>query len=160
MEVMEVNLYLVQHAEAKSKDEDPERPLSERGWSDIRKVAAFIVEHTNIQVRSIMHSGKTRARQTAEVLAEYLSSSEGIKEVEGLKPMDDPLIWARRLTEIKEDLMLVGHLPHLSKLSAYLVCQDENSGIVDFQMGGVVCLGEDESGIWIIHWIMIPQILA
>jgi len=154
-----MNLYLVQHAEPKPKEEDPQRPLSEKGWSDIRKVGAFIAEHANIQVSSIMHSGKTRAQQTAEALAEYLNPSEGVKEVEGLKPLDDPAIWAKRLAEIKEDIMLVGHLPHLGKLSAYLLSQDEDKKIIDFQMGGVICLGRDVSGIWSVRWMMIPQLL-
>ena len=154
-----MNLYLVQHAEPKRKEEDPQRPLSEKGLAEIRKVASFICEHSSVQVNSIMHSGKTRACQTAEVLAEHLRPPEGIKEVEGLKPLDDPLTWAERLAETKEDIMLVGHLPHLDKLSAYLLCQDENKRVVDFRMGGVVCLGRDEAGTWSVRWMLIPQIL-
>ena len=155
-----MNIYLVQHAEPKKEEEDPQRPLSEKGRTDIRNVAAFVAKHKNIRVNSIMHSGKTRARQTAEVLTECLNPSEGIKEVDGLKPLDDPSIWVKRLSEMNEDVMLVGHLPHLSKLSAYLLCQDENKTIIDFQMGVIVCLCEDESGIWSIRWIVTPQILA
>ena len=33
-------LYLVQHAEAKSKAEDPQRPLTEHGIEDVARVAA------------------------------------------------------------------------------------------------------------------------
>lgn len=154
-----MNIYLVQHAEPKREEEDPQKPLSEKGWNDIRKVAAFIAEYANIHVRSIVHSGKTRAGQTAEVLAEHLSPHEGVKEAEGLDPLAAPSIWAKRLGEMKEDIMLVGHLPHLSKLSAYLLCHDENRRVADFQMGGVVCLRRDESDTWSIRWMVIPQIL-
>lgn len=155
-----MNLYLVQHGEAKKKEEDPQRSLSEQGWTDIRKVASFIAKQTNIQVRNILHSGKTRARQTAETLAEYLNPPEGIKEAERLEPLADPSAWVDRLAESKEDIMLVGHLPHLSKLAAHLLCQDENKKIVEFQMGGIVCLGKDESDIWSVRWMVIPQILT
>ena len=31
--------------------------------------------------------------------------------------------------------------------------------IVDFTKGGVVCLFRDESGIWSLQWIIVPQIL-
>ncbi len=158
-EVINVNLYLVQHGEPKREEEDPDRPLSEKGWSEIRKVTAFIAETANILVSTIFHSGKTRARQTAEALAEYLNPREGVKEAEGLKPLDDPSIWAERFAESNEDVILVGHLPHLSKLSAHLVCQDENEEIVDFQMGGIVCLKRDESGAWSVSWMVIPQII-
>ncbi len=154
-----MNLYLVQHAEPKREEEDPERPLSKGGWSDIRKVAAFSAETTNIPVSTIFHSGKTRARQTADALAEYLNPREGVKEADGLKPLDDPSIWADRLAETKEDIVIVGHLPYLSKLSAHLICQDENEKIVDFQMGGIVCLGRDDAGIWSAQWMVIPQII-
>ncbi|MFH1624045.1 MAG: phosphohistidine phosphatase SixA [Pseudomonadota bacterium] len=155
-----MNVYLVQHAEPKREEEDPERPLSERGWSDIRKLAAFVAQHTNVKVTSIMQSGKTRARQTAEVLAEYLNPSEGVKQVDGLEPLADPSTWAGRLAEREEDIVLVGHLPHLGKLSALLLCQDESKRPVDFQMGGVVCLGRVESATWSVRWMVIPQILA
>jgi len=35
-----MKLYLVQHGEANSKAEDPQRPLAERGRGDVARVAA------------------------------------------------------------------------------------------------------------------------
>lgn len=155
-----MNLYLVQHAQAKQKEEDPERQLTEKGQVDIRKVAAFIAEQADIQVGSIMHSGKTRARQTAEVLAEHLNPPDGVKEADGLEPLADPSIWVEKLAGEREDVMLVGHLPYMSKLTAKLLCRDEEKMVVNFQMGGIVCLTGDESGIWSVCWMVIPQILG
>jgi phosphohistidine phosphatase len=155
-----MNLYLVQHAEAKREEEDPERPLSEKGRADIRKVADYIAQHIDINVSSIMHSGKTRARETAEILAEYLNPPEGIEQAEGLEPLAEPSAWGERLAEMKEDTMLVGHLPHLLKLSAHLLTQDETKKILNFSMGGIVCLGRDESGDWSVRWMIIPEILG
>jgi phosphohistidine phosphatase len=154
-----MNVYLVQHGEAKSEKEDPQKSLSEQGWTDVRKAGAFLVEYAHIKVASIMHSGKTRARQTAEALAEYLTPPKGIKKADGLNPLDDTSIWIERLSETKEDIMLVGHLPHLCKLSAELLAQDENKKVIEFQRGGILCLGKDESGLWSVHWMIIPQIL-
>ena len=37
-----MNLYLVQHAKAKQKEEDPERPLTENGISSISRVAFLL----------------------------------------------------------------------------------------------------------------------
>lgn len=155
-----MNLYLVQHAEAKREEEDPERPLSEKGWADIRKVADYIAKHIDINVSAINHSGKTRARQTAETLAEYLNPPEGIKQAEGLEPLAEPSVWGKRLAEMKEDTILVGHLPHLLKLSAYLLAQDETKKILNFSMGGIVCLRRDESGTWSVRWMIVPEILG
>lgn len=154
-----MNLYLVQHGEAMSKEEDPSRPLSEIGREDVRKVAVFVAEHIKIQAASILHSGKTRAHQTAQILAENLNPLEGIKMTEGLEPLAEPTIWSERLEKTEEDIMLVGHLPHLSKLSALLLCQDEEKKVVNFQRGGIVCLGRDESGLWSINWMVIPELL-
>jgi len=154
-----MKLYLVRHAEPKPEQEDPLRPLSEKGWEDIREVGAFVAERLDIRVKIIIHSGKLRAQQTAEVLREYLNPPDGLKEVEGLKPLDDPSIWVSRLAEIKEDVMLVGHLPHLSKLASDLLCGDENMKIVEFQVSGIVCLSRDESGVWSICWMVNPRMV-
>lgn len=154
-----MNIFLVQHGEAKAKDQDPQRPLSEKGLNDVRRVAAFITKRKNIEVKSILHSGKTRAQQTAELLAEYLNPSNGVEEVEGLEPLADPSIWVSRINETKDDIVLVGHLPHLSRLSSHLLFQDESKDIIDFKMGGIVCLEKEKSGIWLLGWMLIPQIL-
>ena len=68
-----MKLYLVRHGEAKDEREDPERHLTEKGLRDVKRLAAYVVsEHMNIKVDRIVHSGKTRALETAEVMAEYL----------------------------------------------------------------------------------------
>jgi len=154
-----MNLYLVQHAESKLKEEDPQRSLSDKGRTDVEKVAVFVAEHTTLKVDRILHSGKTRARQTAEVLARYLNPPEGVSATEGLEPLVDPSIWANRLAEEKEDLMLVGHLPHLDKLAVKLICGDEVRSAVMFQNAGIVCLVRDDSSYWSLYWMVTPKML-
>ncbi|MEW5957170.1 MAG: phosphohistidine phosphatase SixA [Chloroflexota bacterium] len=154
-----MNLYLVQHAEAKTREEDADRSLSTTGWADIRKVAAYVAGHGDIRVRQINHSGKTRARQTAEALAEALQPIEGISDIPDLAPKDDPVVWVRYLAETTRDLMLVGHLPHLSRLAGLLLCQDAAKTIIDFQKGGVVCLNRNDAGEWALRWMVIPEIV-
>ncbi len=155
-----MNLYLVQHAEAKAKTEDPNRPLSEKGRADIQTVAAYVAKHSNIELVQIKHSGKTRARQTAESLAEALQPAEGINQVADLTPLAEASVWATRLAAMTEDVMLVGHLPHLSKLAALLLCQDDTKTVVAFQMGSLVCLGRDETGAWTLRWMVTPEIVG
>ncbi len=154
-----MNLYLVQHAEPKKQEEDPNRPLSEKGRADIKKVSSFASEHLKLQTLRIFHSGKTRAQQTAEALAQRLNPPSGVAQAEGLEPLADPAVWVKRLNEATENVMLVGHLPHLAKLSAYLLCQDEKRKIVDFNMGGIVALRRDESANWLIQWVLVPQMI-
>jgi phosphohistidine phosphatase len=153
-----MKLYLVRHAEPKPETEDPKRPLSEKGWADIIKIARFIKNRGYVQVSKIMHSGKTRARQTAEVLAKELTPADTPSEVNGLQPLDDVLIWAERIGEITEDIMLVGHLPHLDRLCANLLGADENI-IVNLASSGIICLERYKVDKWAIKWVLIPEII-
>ncbi len=148
-------LYLVQHAEAKREEEDPARGLTEKGLQDIRKVSATVA-NLNITVSQISHSGKTRALQTAEVLAEYLKPEKGLVETNGLAPLDEPEILAGRISEMDDDTVLVGHLPHLGRLASLLLCGDKEKNVIDFKMGGVVCLKRLEDGRWSVEWMIIP----
>src|SRR4030066_680437 len=138
-------IYLMQHADAKKEEVDPARPLSEKGLQDIKKVASY-ESQLNIRVYKIFHSSKLRARQTAEILSENLKPTKGISEVDGLAPLDDPNIWAERLKDIPDDVILVGHLPHLGKLASLLLCGNADKNIVSFKMAGIVCLKRGDDG--------------
>ena len=153
-------LYLVQHAEAKSKEEDPAQGLSEKGIQNIIKIAQF-ASKMEIKAFQIIHSGKARAMQTARVLADYLKMEKGIIESDGLAPMDEPKIWVERISATKEDIILVGHLPHLGKLTSLLLCGNQELNIVDFRMGGIVCLKRFEAGIdkWAVEWMITPEVI-
>lgn len=134
----------MQHGEAKREEEDPSRPLSEKGVADARKVASFLSSSSWIKIESIFQSGKLRAAQTAEILEEYLRPPKGISQRDGLSPMDDPAVWGRRLETETADIVLVGHLPHLARLAALLLCGMPDRSVVNFHMGGMVCLQKTE----------------
>ncbi|MEW6003381.1 MAG: phosphohistidine phosphatase SixA [Nitrospirota bacterium] len=151
-------LYLVQHAEAKREEEDPSRGLSGKGRQDIRKVASHAAK-LNLKLSQIFHSGKTRALQTAEVLAGNLKPEKGISQTDGIAPLDDPRIWGERLKGMREDIMLVGHLPHLGKLASLLISGDPERNIVSFKMAGIICLKRDEGGNWFLQWMITPDIV-
>jgi len=151
-----VYLYLVQHAEAKTEAEDPQRALSDKGLAEIEKTAKLLALKIRPSVNVVMHSGKPRALQTAEVLADYISPVGGIRQVEGLKPNDNVTTWADYLTEVNEDVMLVGHLPHLSKLTSKLLCGDETKTVVQFRNAGIVCLEREDKRRWCLEWFMVP----
>lgn len=153
-----MKLYLVQHAEAEAKEINPQRPLSERGLMNIRQVASFLARKEAIKVSHILHSGKRRAEQTAEILAAELLPGS-VTAADGLKPLDDPAIWTGRLAETNEDLMLVGHLPHLGKLAAQLITGDAERNPIAFRMGGIFCLGRDKDGDWPVCWGIVPELL-
>jgi phosphohistidine phosphatase len=148
-------LYLSQHAEARNKEEDPERNLTEKGRFDIEAVAHHL-KRLNIEVQQIFHSGKTRAQSTAQVLAQHLQPPAGSTAAPGLAPLDDPEIWAERVADLQENILLVGHLPHLGKLAALLMSGDKNKKLINFQMGSVIQLRRMEPGQWALDWMIVP----
>jgi phosphohistidine phosphatase len=74
-----------------------------------------------------------------------------------LSPNDDVRPWAERIFKEEEDLMLVGHLPFLEKLTSFLLCGDENARLVLFRYGIIVCLDQKEDKGWAIRWILTPE---
>src|SRR5438034_9734698 len=150
-----MDLYLVQHGDAQSEAIDPARPLTDRGRQEVERVARAAAR-AGASVARIAHSGKLRARQTAETVAAELRPSQGVAELAGLAPMDDPAIAQRLVTQLREPALLVGHLPHLSRLASLLLVGDATREIVAFRMGGIVCL-ENDAGRWRIKWILTPE---
>jgi phosphohistidine phosphatase len=57
-----MEIYLVQHAEAKSEEEDAQRPLSDKGKEESERVAEALGK-VGIRAKHIMHSGKLRAKR-------------------------------------------------------------------------------------------------
>lgn len=150
-------LYLVQHGDAKREEEDPLRPLSEKGIRDVKAVTSYI-SRLNIEIEEALHSGKLRAKQTADIIAEKIKITKGVSETDGLAPLDDPTIWAERLNKKTDPIMLVGHLPHLGKLASLLICGDKEKNPVAFKMGGIVCFKRDDK-VWSLQWMITPEIV-
>jgi phosphohistidine phosphatase len=152
-----MKLYLVQHGEAKSEAEDPERSLTERGEKEVMN-ASKAATALPIRPLKIYHSGKLRTKQTAEIIAGALKISDSlVQPVMGLNPNDDIHAWAERISKEKEDFMIVGHLPFLEKLTSFLLCGDENARLVLFRYGAIVCLDEKEEKGWAVRWILTPE---
>ncbi len=153
-----MKLYLVQHGMPVSKDIDPGRPLSPEGEKDISKMAEFLraSDHT---VSKILHSGKMRAHQTAEILAEVLLISGEIEATDGINPNDPVQYFSLRVHKFEHDTMIVGHMPFMAKMVSYLVTGNENQAIVAYRPGSVVCLKQDLEESWQIQWMLRPDTL-
>ncbi|MGD8569161.1 MAG: phosphohistidine phosphatase SixA [Gammaproteobacteria bacterium] len=151
-------LYLVQHGQAVSKDQDPDRPLSSQGESDVSRMAALLAA-AGIVVDRIVHSGKTRAEQTAAILANSLSDSGTIEVVDGINPNDSVAAFADQVVGWNTPVMVVGHLPFMAKLVTRLAVPDREQPVVEYQPGTVVCMAPDDSGHWAIQWMVRPELL-
>ena len=155
-----MKLYLMQHGRACAKADDPLRPLTEQGARETELMAQWAVR-AQVPVRSILHSGKLRARQTAEIMARHLHPAGGVAVQDGMSPDDCMCVVAEALPERGDAVLLVGHLPHLSGLASWLLSGDANRDMISFRNSGLVCLGRDElSGAWALEWALTPQLLA
>jgi phosphohistidine phosphatase len=155
-----MNLYLMQHGEPVSKEENPARPLSDAGREAVLKMGRFLSK-SGIRPDVIWHSGKKRAGETAEIMASELGPATAPTAKEGLAPMDDPREAAGQIAQSTQDLMIVGHLPHLNRLSALLTTGAAAESVIAFQQGGVVCLRPlEEVSWWRITWMLVPELLS
>lgn len=150
-----MEVYLVQHAEAISEEEDPARPLSDVGRRHAEAVAEMAAR-LGVEVWQIRHSGKTRAEQTAEIMGAALDPGGSVLPVEGLSPLDDVEPVADELEGELQPVMLVGHLPFMERLAAQLIVGDDARPVIGFTNAAIVRLVKKEEG-WRAAWILTPE---
>jgi phosphohistidine phosphatase len=153
-----MRLYLIQHGEAMTEEVDPSRPLTPKGRSDVGRIAYFL-KAAGGSPGVILHSGKTRARQTAEIIASLLGPGCQVTEREGLAPNNPVRALTNEISGMANDMMIVGHLPFLGKLAATLLAGSESKNPVAFRQGGVVCLQRNEDQTWQVAWMVTPDLL-
>lgn len=151
-----MRLYLVQHGRAKSKEEDPERGLTEDGIAEVQKVARLF-SASDAQIHVIWQSGKKRAKETADIIGETLGIPNRIMEHTKLAPNDPPFEIEKEIAASHHDLMIVGHLPFLAKLAGRLLAGDEDRRPVSFRNSGIVCLEKGDTG-WSLVWAITPEV--
>jgi len=150
-------LLLVQHGKALVKEEDPQRGLTAEGRKETCLIAD-VAKNYKVQVTTIQHSGKKRARQTAEIFAEALAPPQGLVAIAGLKPMDDVAAMATTLTS-GQNTMLVGHLSFMERLVSQLISGTADLTVFKFQNSGIVCLDQNPEKLnWFIKWTLMPQV--
>lgn len=152
-----MKLYLLQHGESLPEELDPERPLSPQGREDIRRVADF-VGNAGIRVGRIVHSGKTRARQSAEIIAQKIAPGGSPEAATGLNPNDAVEPLADRIRNWSQDALLAGHMPFVGRLTALLLCANRDLSPVAYQPGTLACLERDDQGRWSLAWVLRPEL--
>jgi len=142
-----LRVYLVHHGDAVGSDVDPRRPLSEEGREQVGRLAAEAAAR-GAHPAVVWHSGKLRARQTAEAFWRACNALAAFSATRDLQP-DDPPEWIRdRLRGESRDILIAGHYPHLPRLLT-LMTAPGGAGVPSFPQHGVVALEtEDEGKTW------------
>jgi phosphohistidine phosphatase len=142
-----VRLVLVHHGDAVGPDVDPQRPLSARGRQDVERLAADAAAR-GVKPDIIWHSGKLRAKQTAEAFWRACNPFAEFSATRDLQPGDPPDWMRERLRGETRNILIAGHYPHFPGLLAALV-----GGSRTFPMNGVVALvSEDDGATWAEEW--------
>jgi phosphohistidine phosphatase len=146
-------LFLVHHGDALPPHIDPRRPLSEAGRATVERLAAEAAAR-GARPDVVWHSGKLRAKQTAEVFWRACNALAEFSATRDLQP-DDPPAWMRdRLRGESRHVLLAGHFPHLPGLLQLLLNREEGA---EFPQHGAVALAtEDEGDSWSEIWRIRP----
>ena len=149
-----MKLYLIQHAEATSVPDEPEKILSATGKDNIRKTA-FWFGWLKPELDLIWHSGLKRARETAEILARILDCGVVPQTRLGLGPNDPVMPVKEELQRLEKNVVIVGHMPFLAKLAGLLLTENQLIQPVKFCNAGIVCIS-----CWLdgcaVEWMVTP----
>src|SRR5438445_6811275 len=123
-----VRLFLVHHGDAVGPEVDPRRPLSLEGREAVERLAAEAAAR-GARPDVVWHSGKLRARQTAEAFWRACNALAECSSTRDLQPDDQPA-WIRdRLRVERRDFLIAGHFPHLPRLLRLLLAASEQSAV-------------------------------
>jgi phosphohistidine phosphatase len=135
-------VYLVHHGDALGPDIDHRRPLSTAGQVHVERIAAEAAAR-GANPGIVWHSGKLRAKQTAEAFWRACNPLAELSATRDLQPDDPPQWIAERLRFETRDIMIAGHFPHLPRLFAQLTASHDERA---FPLHGVVALSSDDQG--------------
>lgn len=138
---------LIRHGDTVDENVDSDRPLSEVGQRQAATTGAWLTR-AGVSVDEIRHSGKLRARETAELVGVALGMTpERIRSVRGLAPKDEVGEIAAGLRAEGSSVAIVGHLPHVARLASLLLAGEQDRMETEFSPGAAMVLGRD-GGAW------------
>jgi phosphohistidine phosphatase len=112
-------VFLVHHAEAVDSGIDPQRPLTPEGVAHAQRLAQEAAAR-DVKPIAIWHSGKLRARHTADAFRRTCNPRCEFSAIRGLQPADPPDWIKNRLLGEARDVMLVGHMPNIARVAEFI----------------------------------------
>lgn len=156
-----MELYILRHGEADPRDSgvaDVDRALTRRGKADTRE-SLRMAQRAKMAPQVILTSPLRRARETAAIGAKLFPSARLVAS-DRLKPNADVAsIWKEvGLMAAAEQIMLVGHEPHLSHLVAFLL---EAPVMIDLKKSGLMridCPERTGGPRGVLKWMLTPKL--
>jgi phosphohistidine phosphatase len=161
-----MNLYLLRHGLAVDHGtpgyaRDADRPLTPKGERKLARIADAMGE-LELSFDLILSSPYTRARQTAEIIAAALNARKKLEFSEGLTPDGSFKTLIEGINQLEsrpDNVLLVGHEPHLSGLISLLVSGDSSFRVV-MKKGGLCKLSIESlkhGRCAVLEWLLTPR---
>jgi len=150
-----MELYLVRCGDVDANDATGDAgggpPLSGNGRSQVKRAAQFAAR-LGVSVEEIRYSDALRSLQTAQEFEQALSCPS--RQVTGIGPDDDINPLRREAAGLSKNVMVVGHLPFLNRISGALLAQDESMPVVVFHPASLVRLDRREDARWSLQLVL------
>lgn len=150
-----MKVYIARHGNAASASVDPQRGLTQAGRAQAQNVAKQL-KALELTVDCIRHSGKARAEQTAEILAQAITVKEGVTAHAGLGPNDNVGPIRDEIESAGQEIMIVGHLPFVAILTSVLLTGSQSNWPINFNEVTTVCLERQSDNHWHEEWVIAP----
>ncbi len=157
-----MEIYLVRHGSPYTSMEDPERRLNDDGIKESRQIGKlFKLFYMDLDV--IASSPVTRARQTAEIIAEETGyPKEQTKITKALEPevsAGEAISYLEDFTD-KKRVLLVGHLPSIGEIASELISGNRDISM-HFEAGGVcrIDVKQIPTNTGKLYWFLTPGLL-
>jgi phosphohistidine phosphatase len=160
-----MEIYILRHGvaeEPQAGQPDAERSLTPDGRKKLRNVLRTAAS-AGVAPSLILTSPFKRALQTAQMAAEILEYKGELLRTKALEPGSSPkTVWDEiRVHKDEARLLLAGHEPLFSRLTAYLLGSPNLE--VDFKKGAIVCVEIDRFAAephGVLRWMLTSKLAA
>jgi phosphohistidine phosphatase len=160
-----MQIYLLRHGiaeDAAPGGNDADRALTTAGRKKLRDVLR-LVQAVAVTPTLILSSPYRRALETAELAADILGYEQDLLKTKALTPSSTPeAVWEElRVHRDAESVLLAGHEPLFSRLTAYLLNAPQLA--IDFKKGGLVRVDLEQFGSQprgVLKWYIVPKLAS
>jgi phosphohistidine phosphatase SixA len=120
-----------------------------------------LLKSAGVHVHSVLHSGKLRSAESAEIIAPAVLLAGEAKSLAGINPTDPVQAFSKQIAHWSHDTLIVGHMPFLQSCVSFLFTGDETKVNMEFQPGAAAAMHCDISGSkWSLLWFLRPELLV
>ena len=159
-----MHLYLLRHAEAIDSSPDNLRPLTTKGRDDTARLGKLLKTQGVQLPKRVWVSPYLRAQETAQILLKAAHSDADLETRDDITPEDSVETLLPDLNAIEEDLLLVGHNPHLSILASQLLGGHQSECIIQYRKCALArferirFFSPNTPARWALDWFIPPKL--